>query len=314
MKSFRSFLIEDRPIPHTNGIVNDILKKYASDPNIFISFTSLDKIGINPHSTFTITPNGIYTYPLKEVFQNGKLNVDFGIERRFLFILKSKCNNILRITKYTKTDLDNDLAKLDVSDEILSDALGMEHSKEFPAMYLYNILKLLSGNQFKWASLYRKLGYCALYDDAKIGLMLGIQPVMAVFFDKKSVSVVEKLINSTKKIVIKSDTDLVSNLDKLYLYKNGNKVHYIQKYYRKKPSQQKDIIEVGKKYQNVKWFESEHNLKMVLQNAKKMNVINIFELIEKMTISDAMYSFLKDKISKYSKTERDMILQKVQLK
>ena len=64
-------LKEIRKNPEKNpkmGII-DTLEKYSKDPNIFISFVNVQKIGINPSSTFG-TPNGIYTYPLKTSFAN----------------------------------------------------------------------------------------------------------------------------------------------------------------------------------------------------------------------------------------------------
>lgn len=43
----------------------DYVDKYKDDKDVYISFTEIDKIGINPRSKFN-TPVGIYTYPLKE--------------------------------------------------------------------------------------------------------------------------------------------------------------------------------------------------------------------------------------------------------
>ena len=49
-----------------------LLKKYDKDnPDLYISFTSLDKLGINPQSTYE-TPLGIYTYPLYEILEGVK--------------------------------------------------------------------------------------------------------------------------------------------------------------------------------------------------------------------------------------------------
>ena len=44
-----------------------IIEKYKDDPNIFITFTKIPKVGINPQSGYD-TPLGIYCYPLKETF------------------------------------------------------------------------------------------------------------------------------------------------------------------------------------------------------------------------------------------------------
>lgn len=87
-------LIEKRKNPAKNTVesIYDIAKKYKDDPNVYISFvqdleTSTNneniyrhrprgdigspKIGINPKSLYD-TPNGIYTYPLKQVYDATK--------------------------------------------------------------------------------------------------------------------------------------------------------------------------------------------------------------------------------------------------
>jgi len=49
-----------------------LLKTYADDnPDLYISFTKLDKLGINPTSKYG-TPIGIYTYPLAEILTEVK--------------------------------------------------------------------------------------------------------------------------------------------------------------------------------------------------------------------------------------------------
>lgn len=45
----------------------------------FISFTSVDKLGINPLSTYN-TPNGIYSYPLPFVIKNIKAKIKDGVK------------------------------------------------------------------------------------------------------------------------------------------------------------------------------------------------------------------------------------------
>lgn len=52
----------------------DYVDKYKDDDDVYISFTEIDKIGINPRSKYN-TPVGIYTYPLKELVKL-HLNID----------------------------------------------------------------------------------------------------------------------------------------------------------------------------------------------------------------------------------------------
>jgi len=67
------------------------LKNVAKDPYAFVHFSDLDKLGINPKSSFN-TPIGIYGYPL-EVFDiediiNG--NVPFAGDRHYIHIFSIK--------------------------------------------------------------------------------------------------------------------------------------------------------------------------------------------------------------------------------
>ena len=44
----------------------DVEEKYK-DKDVYYTFTGLEKVGINPHSNFTESPNAIYAYSMKDV-------------------------------------------------------------------------------------------------------------------------------------------------------------------------------------------------------------------------------------------------------
>ena len=53
-----------------------LIKKYGGREDVYISFTELDKLGINPQSRYQ-TPLGIYTYPLHRILSRvGPENAD----------------------------------------------------------------------------------------------------------------------------------------------------------------------------------------------------------------------------------------------
>jgi len=64
--SFVEYLQEARRNPEQNPRIGPLtrLEEYKDDPNIFISFTAVDKAGLKPLSDYN-TPLGVYTYPLK---------------------------------------------------------------------------------------------------------------------------------------------------------------------------------------------------------------------------------------------------------
>jgi hypothetical protein len=72
-------ILEARRNPELNPKIGPYtqLKEYVDDPSIFISFTEIDKIGINPQSNYN-TPLGIYTYPLQVAWKNYKVEKIFN--------------------------------------------------------------------------------------------------------------------------------------------------------------------------------------------------------------------------------------------
>lgn len=120
MKSFASYLIEKRRNPEQNPKISayEALSKYKDDENIYISFTNVDKVGINPKSKFN-TPLAIYTYPLKEMWKNfdhvGKqIQVPFAGNNPYIWVLKQSKGKFIKdlYTDYTSADFDRDMAKL----------------------------------------------------------------------------------------------------------------------------------------------------------------------------------------------------------
>jgi hypothetical protein len=85
--SFNSYIAEERKRPDVNKKLSawEQLKEYVSyDPSndtitvksktydantVYISLTNLFKIGVNPTSTYDMTPMGIYAYKLKNVWK-----------------------------------------------------------------------------------------------------------------------------------------------------------------------------------------------------------------------------------------------------
>ena len=64
-------ILEARRNPKLNPKIGPYtkLKQYIHDPQVYISFTRIDMVGINPTSEFD-TPLGIYVYPLQASWEN----------------------------------------------------------------------------------------------------------------------------------------------------------------------------------------------------------------------------------------------------
>lgn len=157
IKKFKEYLEEARKNPDKNRKISayEALKKYKDDPNIYISFTELKKIGIKPITEYN-TPNGIYTYPLKEIWDDiedemgTKFSIPFAGDRPYIFVLKyngaKKFVNNMH-TDYTSKNYDEDVKKLKeifisyieknkiIDKLILKDTISMSSTKNIKKFY-----------------------------------------------------------------------------------------------------------------------------------------------------------------------------------
>ena len=107
----REFIIEDwnkvTPIQE--------LERYANDPTIFISYTVLPKLGINPNPNSSDTPGGVYAYPLSMVYddiKNDITNVPFYTSSvKYIMVFKYS-GKILSTDNFSESDFKSALTRL----------------------------------------------------------------------------------------------------------------------------------------------------------------------------------------------------------
>jgi hypothetical protein len=92
----------------------DVLGKYKNDKDVFYQFGDLQKLGINPRYQWSMTPVGIYGYPIittwKRVLEN---QFDYGGRSKFINIFKLKPGfNIIYSDKYGSEQYHSDCKKL----------------------------------------------------------------------------------------------------------------------------------------------------------------------------------------------------------
>jgi hypothetical protein len=116
MLGFRQFL-EARRNPDQNpkiGIVQ-ALEPYKNDPDVFISFRSINKIGINPLSRYN-TPNGIFAYPVKQMWDALKNDkIPFAGDSPFVYVFRVKPQKgfVADLKDYGSADFDKDMKKIE---------------------------------------------------------------------------------------------------------------------------------------------------------------------------------------------------------
>lgn len=234
IKTYKDFLHEKRSHPELNPKLTpyEELKQYKDDKDIYITFTLFNKVGLNPRSDFK-TPNGIYTYQLKEFwpmithkFQLVYTDKLFGTDRRYIQILKAKKSKkfIEDISKdYTSSMLTKDIAKIGKlygktipNIEVVIDEAKKTSKDKSPGGIFWNITRWIAndgvdpGNNsekvtnkqftFKWATIFAKLGYSdGIGDRAGKGIIHPSEPKQAVFFNKKAFNHVATIDRSAGK-------------------------------------------------------------------------------------------------------------------
>ena len=90
-----------------------LLRPYAesNDPNLYITFSDIMKLGINPKYEYD-TPTGIYAYPLTAMWDKIVSNtVPFAGDRKYVHLF-SAGGKIVDVSDYTAADMKQDLEKL----------------------------------------------------------------------------------------------------------------------------------------------------------------------------------------------------------
>lgn len=87
-----------------------LLSKYKNDPNIYITFTDIEKVGVNPQSIYN-TPLGVYAYPVKQIWDYIERDtIPFAGEKPWIQVLRGK--NVVELSDYTQNQLNTDIDKL----------------------------------------------------------------------------------------------------------------------------------------------------------------------------------------------------------
>lgn len=226
----------DHPVQQRNSSF-DTLKRYFDESwlsdtygvtlaDVFISFTRIDKIGINPKSGYT-TPIGVYCYPLQDYrdafIASNAIRVPFAGSNPYINVLIKKDGvRVLNLATYSKDDLlrDKNLLKSYYSEKYPENS-GMfntiynnnsHHSMEiakniwyFTSALATNIVNNTRGvnrhstrhDSILWNYLLRKvLGYGLVYDDGKSGgIIHQNEPTQAAFLSVESFMKVETISN-----------------------------------------------------------------------------------------------------------------------
>ena len=104
----------------------ETLGQWWDDPTIYVSFTALEKIGINPQSHYN-TPLGIYAYPLKEMYSSIEQDrIPFAGNEPWIQVLKS--TQATELSTYSEGDLKTDITKLK---QLFGSQIKLNHNAKY---------------------------------------------------------------------------------------------------------------------------------------------------------------------------------------
>lgn len=211
--------------------VRKSLAPYKLEPDIFISFTSHPKVGINPTSHHA-TPTGVYAYPLKEMWDAVvDNNIPYAGNRPYVQVIRSTAQNPLDVFRFTKEDQERVFRTLEAIypslgiermaggtfEDIVSDARRSARQPS-PISWVWNTLRMLADYMADLSPLnpkgadrrgvafnllLRKLGYDAVIDRTALGVIHPNEPTQAVFLTPGSYKHVATFHNKRKLTVDK---------------------------------------------------------------------------------------------------------------
>ena len=187
------------------------LEEYKDGEDIYVTFTSVAKVGINPQSQYN-TPNGIYTYNLKDIqkFYKG-LNFPYtgSSAPNYVNVLRYDEDDILDLQSYDQSDYQYDLEKLkylleesdpnayQMVDKYASEAKAKSAHISYGGFIWYVTKMLANGNVNKWNYLFRKMEYNGARDHGE-GIIHTNEQCHTVFFSVKGLELVERIDMNTK--------------------------------------------------------------------------------------------------------------------
>lgn len=237
MNFFQYYFTEKRN-PHKESFLPIIkkLEKYKDDPDIYISFTELVKLGINPQTEFK-TVAGVYAYPLKEMWHDVEVwNIPYARGNPYVQIIKHtrKGKYILDIGNMNKSEYDENIDKLrnfylkNIKKSKSSDFDNFIDDVEYRSKHnsdggtLYYAIYLLSfeekdqmNPEFKKRTvamlqnyIWRKvLGYNMIGDISGKGIIHPNEKQQAVFLDKTAYDHIDTLLNKHYRLALINTMD-----------------------------------------------------------------------------------------------------------
>jgi hypothetical protein len=208
----------------------EALKPFISDeahPRFFFTMTNINKVGLNPRSSFN-TPLGVYAYPLtKEMFDSIISNtLPFAGEKPFINVFSISAP-LFNLSEYTDGDLNKDLPKIKslfpaLTDDQIQEAFNSANDPSSAISKFWNLTRIVSGGMRGWNHLLRKLGRTNVYDPGQ-SVIHSNEPTQIVILDPTIIQINDTFYNPhtnmhdpsvNKNLLSPTDTKMLLQKDK----------------------------------------------------------------------------------------------------
>jgi len=213
-------MIKDQEFRDPLLALQHIQKTHPNPENLIVTYTSIDKVGINPSTKYN-TPLGIYFYPLDYVIEK-KMNVPFAKDQPYINVCEfTRPHKILQMISDVSNQKEMGLLPLFFPKEDVNNAIQEANkkinSKDFTLRSNYSMLWLttliLSNyNPVQWNSIMRKCGIDGFVDNGT-STIHPYEPTQGIVFEIKSIKKIHVIDNrkpkedSTDKIATDKMTD-----------------------------------------------------------------------------------------------------------
>lgn len=197
--------------------VIDRLHAYADAPDVFISFSNVEKLGINPQSEW-YDPFAIYAYPVKDIMEQLEQHMyPWAATRPMAYLIRAE-GNMVELQDFTTEDLDTALERIiskfrpmlmadDSHEEYFYSILlnWMERWADNPGKALWWVTGRLASyverhhpqrdSRMVWNSMFRSIGIDSVVDRGQ-SIINTNEPAQGVFFSRQSFRVIDALYNN----------------------------------------------------------------------------------------------------------------------
>jgi hypothetical protein len=174
-------------------------KKYVNKPNMYLHFTNVYKLGINPKKTHA-DPHAIYFYPVKWILDEDKWSMfQYAVTMDYFFLCQVDTSNFLNIPKLTESQADKMMKSAGIYDIWIK--YGRDFSSSIPRRF-WEFLDMLNVSpsdrdeerhrelpQIRWNEFWSKTGYDGFLDNK--GIVNKDEPNQIGVFNRSTIKIVE---------------------------------------------------------------------------------------------------------------------------